>query len=199
MIFFPSEGKALSSATLLAALSTLKKQKTKKTQNSNDAPPAVRHQVDPLRRVLREHDLPVARGVNEAPHLRPRVFVARRRPRGELVDAAVHVRVVPLVVRVHGFEDGDGLLRRRAVVEIDEIAAALELLVEDGEVGTDAGREERGRRGGGGGGRGWGRGRGRSSDNADVVAGTINFSGDALAVAALRIRGGAEPPQIGAS
>lgn len=161
MSFFPSEGKALSSAPLLAALSTLKKQKTKKTQNSNDAPPAVRHQVDPLRRVLREHDLPVARGVNEAPHLRPRVFVARRRPRGELVDAAVHVRVVPLVVRVHGFEDGDGLLRRRAVVEIDEIAAALELLVEDGEVGTDAGREERGRRGGGGGGRGWGRGRRR--------------------------------------
>jgi len=48
-------------------------------------------------------------------------------------------------------------------------------------------------------GRGRGRGRGRSSDNADVVAGTINFSGDALAVAALRIRGGAEPPQIGAA
>ncbi len=38
MSFFPSEGKALSSAPLLAALSTLKKQKTKKLKTATTHP-----------------------------------------------------------------------------------------------------------------------------------------------------------------
>ena len=147
---FPRERERKNKNSLVSSLSfpSLPPLENKTQQIQNNAPPAVCHQVDPLGRVLRKDNLPVAARVDELRHFGPRRFITRRRPRRELVDAAVHVRVVPRVVVVHRLEDRQRLLGGRAVVEVDEPSPPFESLVEDREVGADAGGEERG--GGGG-------------------------------------------------
>ena len=109
------------------------------------APPRVGHEVDALGRVADEDDLALARGVDEARHLRARFLERGRRPLAELVDATVDVRVVLLEHALHRLEHLTGLLARRCVVEIDD-ALAVHPLLEDREVRADACHVERRRR-----------------------------------------------------
>jgi hypothetical protein len=83
----------------------------------------VRDEVDPLRRVLSLKTIsPAARRVNAAIVARARSY-ASGRLLGELVRAAVHGGVVPLVELALGVEHLHGLLRRGAAVEVDQPAA----------------------------------------------------------------------------
>ena len=66
--------------------------------------PGVRDEVEALRHVPREDDLPCRRRVDERAHLLARALVAGRRPLREVVDPAVDVRVGVLVELAHGVE-----------------------------------------------------------------------------------------------
>ncbi len=89
------------------------------------APPRLRHEVDRLGGAAREDDLLVARGVDEARHLQACALEEFGGLFAQCVHAAVDVGVGLPVVVVHGAEHGLGLLRRRAVVEVDERARLL--------------------------------------------------------------------------
>ena len=104
-------------------------------------PPRVGDEVDALRRAAREDDLARRRRVDERAHLLARALVAGGRALGELVDAAVHVRVRVLVEVAQRVEHLARLLRRGGgVEECDRLAVAQ--LLEVGEVGADALRVE---------------------------------------------------------
>ena len=104
--------------------------------------PCVGDEVERLRRAPREDHLALGRRVDEARNLRPSRLVARGRPLGESVDAAVHVRVRVLVEVAHRIEDLPWLLRRRRRVEERDRLAVHEL-VEDREIRPQTVRVER--------------------------------------------------------
>ena len=97
-------------------------------------PPGVRDEVgSPLGRAAGEDHLAFARRVQERGDLRARSLVARCCVLGELLDAAVHVRVGGLVEVADRVEDLSRLLRRRGGVEVRE-RLPVDLTVEDREV-----------------------------------------------------------------
>ena len=97
--------------------------------------PRVRDEVDRLGRVADEDDLARGRRVHERAAPLARVLERLGRPLGELVDAAVHVRVRRLVEVRHRLEHRPGLLRARGRVEEGE-RLAVEDLLEDREIGA---------------------------------------------------------------
>ncbi len=68
---------------------------------------------------------------------RPRTLVRRGRLLAQRVNASVDIRVHRAIIVVHRIEHLDRLLRRRRVVQVDQ-RLALDLPVENGEVGADA-------------------------------------------------------------
>ena len=84
-------------------------------------------------------------GIEEAAHRLARVLVAGGGGVGEEVQPAMHVGVFHLVGVVDGVEHRARLLRRGAVVEIDQ-RLAVDLAEQDREVGADAPRRRRERR-----------------------------------------------------
>ena len=105
--------------------------------------PRVRDEVDRLGGIAGPDDLARVRGPDQLRDLRPRALVGLGGPLGDLVDPAVDVRVVLAVVRVHGLDDGQRLLRGGRRVEIDQ-AVPVHLLAEDREVRPERDRIERG-------------------------------------------------------
>ena len=106
-------------------------------------PPGVGDEVQALGRVSREDDLLRRRRVDEAGHGLARALVGGGCPLGELVDAAVHVRVGRLVELPQRVEHLRRLLRRRGRVEVGE-RLPVDLLLEDGEIGAKLARVELG-------------------------------------------------------
>ena len=94
-------------------------------------------EVDRLGGVAGEDDLLGAAGIEEAAHGLARLLEALRRRVGEVVQAAVHVGVLEAVGVIHRLDHRARLLRRGAVVEIDE-RLAVDLAEQDREVGADA-------------------------------------------------------------
>ena len=105
-------------------------------------PPGVGDQVQGLGRVADEDDLPHRRRVDERARLLARSLEGRRRALAELVDAAMDVRVRRLVEVRHRVEHLPRLLRARGRVEVGE-RLAVEVLLEDREVGAELGGVER--------------------------------------------------------
>ena len=97
----------------------------------------IRDEVDRLGGIADEDDLARRGRVEERADLLARALQPLGGPLGELIDAAVHVRVRRLVERLHRLEHLAGLLRARRRIEVGEWLA-VELLLEDREVGTDA-------------------------------------------------------------
>src|SRR5215207_265687 len=95
--------------------------------------PRVGDEVDALGRASREDHLALARRVQERRNLRARALVAGSGVLGELVDAAVDVRVRGLVEGADRVEDLTGLLCRRGGVEVRE-RLPVDLVLEDREV-----------------------------------------------------------------
>ena len=93
-------------------------------------------QVDALGGVAGEDDLLDAWRIEEAAHRLARVLVAGGGGVGEKVQAAMDVGVFHLVGVVDGVEHRARLLRRGAVVEIDQ-RLAVDLAEQDREVGAD--------------------------------------------------------------
>ena len=81
---------------------------------------AVGDEVQRLRRVLREDDLLRQARVDEGARRGARVLVDVRRLDGERVRAPMRVRVAAAVIAADRLNDLVRLLRRRAVVEVDE-------------------------------------------------------------------------------
>ena len=93
-------------------------------------------EVDALGGVAREDDLLDAWRIEEAAHRLARVLVAGGGGVGEEVQPAMDVGVFHLVGVVDGVEHRARLLRRGAVVEIDQ-RLAVDLAEQDREVGAD--------------------------------------------------------------
>ncbi len=110
-----------------------------------DEAPGVRDEVDPLGGVADEDDLARRGRVHERAHLLARQLQPLGRALGELVHAAVHVRVRRLVELRHRVEHLARLLRARSRVEERE-RLAVERLLEDREVGAQSSRVESGSR-----------------------------------------------------
>ena len=97
-------------------------------------PPRVRDEVDRLGRVADEDDLAHVDGALRKARVRSRACSsALGRALGELVDAAMDVRVRRLVEAVHRLEHLARLLRARGRIEEGE-RLAVELLLEDREI-----------------------------------------------------------------
>ena len=96
----------------------------------------LRDEVDPLRRGAREDDLLDRRRVDEAADRLARMLVGLGRGIGEEVQAAVDVGVFVRIGVRHARRDRLRLLRRGAVVEIDE-RLAVDRARQDGEIRAD--------------------------------------------------------------
>jgi len=96
----------------------------------------VRDQVDRLGGAPGEHDLPVVVGAEEPLDATARVFEGDSGPLGQRVHPPVDVGVAPGVVVLDGVEHGAGLLGGGRVVQVHQWVA-VNLLVEDGELGAD--------------------------------------------------------------
>jgi len=97
----------------------------------------VRHQVECLGGVLREHDLARVGRTDEGRDLHPGALVQRGRFLGEGVNAPVHIGVVPLVVVALRVQHPQRLLRRGGAVEVDQRHAGADLPFENREVFAD--------------------------------------------------------------
>ena len=95
-----------------------------------------RHQIDGFGGVAGEDDLGVGAGVDEAAHRLPRLLEIGGGEVAQVVEPAMDVGVFLSVGALNGVEHGSRLLRRGAVVEIDE-RLAMDLLRQDREVGAD--------------------------------------------------------------
>src|SRR5437764_15126946 len=84
------------------------------------ATPGIGDQVDRLGRVADEYALSLGWRVDEARELAARGLEPRRRVLGELVDAAMHVRVVVGVRVRHGVDHDARLRRGGGGVQVDE-------------------------------------------------------------------------------
>ena len=93
--------------------------------------PRTGEQVERLGGVLGEDDLVGGRRVDEAGDLGSGSFERLGGAHGEIVGTSMHVRVGGLVVLVHRVDDGLGLLRGVARVEIDQ-RLVVHLLLKDG-------------------------------------------------------------------
>ena len=98
--------------------------------------PARGHQVDRLGRAAGENDFLGSGGVDEFHDARARALIVVGRPRGQGMEAAVHVRVVALVETGEDVDHGLRALRGGGVVEVDE-GLPVHQLVQGGEVGAD--------------------------------------------------------------
>jgi hypothetical protein len=106
------------------------------------AAPAVGDQVDGLGRVAGPHDLVGGRRVDEPCDPGTGALVLLRRPLADLVDGAVHVRVVLAVVAVHRLYDGARLLAGGGRVQVDQ-PLPVRTLLQDREVGREGARVQR--------------------------------------------------------
>ncbi len=111
--------------------------------------PGVGHEVDRLRRAAGPDDLVGAARIEKACHARPGALVGGGGPVAQLVEAAVHVRVVAAVIPFDRLDDRQRLLARRGVVQVDK-RPPVHLPIEDREVGPQRLPIDRwrGRRGG---------------------------------------------------
>jgi hypothetical protein len=103
--------------------------------------PRVRDEVDPLGRAAREDDLPRGRSVHEPGDRLARFLVRGRRAFRQLVDAAMHVRVLVLVEAAQPVEHLARLLGARGRVE-ERDRLSVDQLVEDRKVRAQAVRVE---------------------------------------------------------
>ena len=94
---------------------------------------AVSDEVQRLGRVLREDDFFGTLGVDELRRDLARVLVDFRCFDGKRIGAAMRVRITAAIVAAERSDDLLGLLRRRAVVEIDD-GLAVHLRMEEREV-----------------------------------------------------------------
>ncbi len=104
--------------------------------------PAAGDDVNALGGAAGENDFGGIGGVDELRDPRAGTFVAGGGAHGERVEAPVDVGVVALVVVDEGVDHGAGFLGSGAVVEIDE-GLAVDLLVQDREIGAGAGEVAR--------------------------------------------------------
>src|ERR671930_1251676 len=105
--------------------------------------PCVGNEVQRLRRLAREDDLPRRRRVDEGGHLLAGELELRGRAFGERVDTAVHVRVRGLVERAHRVEYLTRLLRGDRRIQVRK-RLAVDLLLEDRKIGSQTLRIEPG-------------------------------------------------------
>ena len=98
--------------------------------------PALRDQIDPLRRAADEDDLALRGCLDEPANRLARRLVGVRRAGGQGVRGTVHVRILALVELRQAIDDGLRLLRRRRVVEPHEPLAA-DGLRQDGELALE--------------------------------------------------------------
>jgi len=106
------------------------------------AAPRSGDEVDALGGVAREDYLAVGARVDERADLLTRTLVGIRRSLAEGVNAAVYVGVIMRVVGGHGVDDLARLLAAGRGIQKDQPLAGVRFLVEDGEVGPDAGDVE---------------------------------------------------------
>ncbi len=102
------------------------------------AAPRLRHEVDALRGAACEHNLVRVLGIDELRHPRARRLEGVGRTVAQLVDAAVDVRIVPLVIAHQRLNHRPRLLRRGGVVQVNE-RMPVDALVEDGKVAAQRG------------------------------------------------------------
>src|SRR5919198_1006512 len=105
--------------------------------------PCVGNEVQRLRRLAREDDLPRRRRVDEGGHLLAGELELRGRAFGERVDTAVHVRVRGLVERAHRVKYLTRLLRGDRRIQVRK-RLAVDLLLEDRKIGSQTLRIEPG-------------------------------------------------------
>src|SRR5262249_50000393 len=106
--------------------------------------PALRDEVDPLRRVAHEDDLATVGGVEEATRLVPRVFVKLGRTRAQPVDAAMHIGIVRAVIFGGAVDDRTRFLRTGRGIEKYKIG----VICKDREIAPQSAGIEPARRGG---------------------------------------------------
>ena len=90
------------------------------------------YEIDAFGQIAREDDL-ARLGTEEARHRLARRLVAFGRALGEEMHAAMDVGVILLHHLAHGVDDLARLLRRGAIVEIDE-RTAMDAPCQDGEI-----------------------------------------------------------------
>ena len=66
-------------------------------------------------------------------HLGPGIFILLGRPLGKGVDAAVDIRIFPLIEADHPVNHDTGFLRRGSIVEINQ-GLSIHLTAKDGEL-----------------------------------------------------------------
>ena len=94
---------------------------------------AVRHEVQCLRRILREYDLLRTRRTDELLRAHPCPLIDIRRLDRELIRAAVRVRITVRTVVSDRADDRLWLLRRCAIVEINN-GTAVHFCLQDGKI-----------------------------------------------------------------
>ena len=98
--------------------------------------PAIGDGVDRLGRALGENDLLHAFGIDERAHLLARRLIGFRCGIGQIMQAAMHIGIFVGIGVCHRVNNGLRLLRRGAVVEIDQ-RLAIHFARENREVGAD--------------------------------------------------------------
>ena len=128
-------------------------------------PPRVRHEIDRLARVSREHYFSIRLRVDEGGNLPSRQLVRIRRLTTQIMHPSMNVRVVVLVIEHVRVHDLIRLLGRRRVIQIHQPGPRLGDLVENREISSRLLSERRARPPD--------RSRGRSPDRGPSLALTI--------------------------
>ena len=98
--------------------------------------PTPRHRIDARGRSVGENALLGLGGIDEAADGFPGLVEQFVGLLGQLVNAAMHVRIVFFVATDDGLDDLARMLRAGGVVEVDQRHAGPDLAAEDGEIGT---------------------------------------------------------------
>src|SRR6516165_9881318 len=106
--------------------------------------PALRDEVDPLRRVAHKDDLATVGGVEEAAHLVSRFLVELGRTRAQAINAAMHIRIVRTVIFCGAVDDRTGFLRAGCRIEKYKIG----VICKDREIAPQSAGIEPARQGG---------------------------------------------------
>ena len=105
-------------------------------------PPSSRYEIDRRCCAGGKDDFVVVRRVDEFLDRRSCLLELRGCLFAEPVNPAMHIRVRSTVTVIHCIQNGLRVLGRRSAVKIDELAATMDRLCEDREIGANGDRIE---------------------------------------------------------
>ena len=100
--------------------------------------PGLGHEVDAFGCAAREDDFVRRSSMDELSGALPCGLEGRSRAVAELVDTAMHVRIVVLVVMAQSIQHAEGLLTRSRIVQIDQ-GMSVDFLIENRKVSPESG------------------------------------------------------------